>query len=234
MRLLHHTPDPLWVAVALAGSLTTAVLGQESPTTTAAIQDKLAGRVNSAVAALEGLKAFRRILAVSSGVGKPDVGPGEIDKGSLGLPLDIYTVPLNRLAAYPDTFTPEALLTDTHRTVYQVFVDGKVRTAITLQKTDSGWVAVRFGDMGMINHVKAAFDTLAARNDTLGAYRLAVQIPAIRGMAFLGVVRQGRLHLVSADSVPEVGIVAGRVLSADSVFRLLAPLAKAIDTNGPR
>lgn len=106
----------------------------------------------------------------------------EAERTTLGEPLRVFFVRLDRLRQFAQGDSARELLTDANRYVYPVLVEGKPRSAVTVELLNGRWEAVGFGGAAVAGEYAKLRELKAAggRSDFI-----AVQVPAMR-LNFLG------------------------------------------------
>ena len=124
----------------------------------------------------------------------------EIDRMTLGVPMRVFMVPLDRLQGYQSGMAPEPLLVDTKHTLYPILVDAQSRSSIMMSVIEGSWKAVSFGSPKMIRMLSAARANVASGAGVPLASIFLIEVPALNlyllGYQAAGVTRadggQGR------------------------------------------
>jgi len=148
----------------------------------------------------------------------------EMDRMTLGVPMQVFMVPLDRLQGYQSGMAPEPLLVDTKHTLYPILVDAQSRSSIMMSVIEGSWKAVSFGSPRMIRMLSAARGNVASGAGVPLSSIFLIEVPALN-LYLLGYQVAG---ITRAAGVKEDGSTTPiRPLSA--VFADLVPYAKAHD-----
>ncbi|ATB40234.1 hypothetical protein CYFUS_005682 [Cystobacter fuscus] len=151
-------------------------------------------------------------------------GPEEASTGTLGEPIPVFMVSLERLQRYQGE-DPGRLLLDLQRVVYPVQVEGEVRSLVEVQSTRGRWETVQIGGAQksrlMEKHRRGVMRTAGARVSDF----FELRVPALH-LVFLA--HHGAEGLVVTPLLDEasLGLRAGQPELASQVFSRLAPRAR--------
>jgi hypothetical protein len=106
----------------------------------------------------------------------------EAERTALGEPLRVFVVRLDRLRQFAQGDSARELLTDANRYIYPVLVEGRPRSAVTVELLNGRWEAVGFGGAAIASEYARVRELKAAGGS--GEF-IAVQVPAMR-LNFLG------------------------------------------------
>ena len=108
--------------------------------------------------------------------------PTDAERVSLGHPLHVFVVRLDRLREFKAGDNVQDLLTDARRFIFPAMIDGKPRSTITIELLNGRWEAVGFGGLGVIReYIKVR----QMKGENHNSQFVAVQIPAMQ-LNFLG------------------------------------------------
>ena len=150
----------------------------------------------------------------------------QVEQATLGQPLDVYFVRLDRLREWNGQ-DPDALVlqSKSEETVYPVFVDQQMKSSVSIFKDASAvYRPATFGDAEIAR-------SLAHYGRGQGDF--IVRVPAL-AMYFIGrkVANQVELTPVRADSrLPD--FPPGKPVPSVQILRQLAPLAKSLEDDLP-
>jgi hypothetical protein len=156
-------------------------------------------------------QASRRLVAMP--------GPDEQARASLGAPLPVAMIRLDRLRAYQPGAGIDGLIDHLNVVLYPVQVDQDVRAEMEFVRQDGSWQAVRVGASGHAHEV-------ARLSKVRGTPAYLLRVPAL-GVDFLVYGSAEALRLVLVHATPGVELQAGQPLPVQVVLRVLGPLARA-------
>jgi hypothetical protein len=148
----------------------------------------------------------------------------ELDRMTLGVPMRVFMVPLDRLQGYQSGMAPEPLLVDTKHTLYPILVDAQSRSSIMMSVIEGNWKAVSFGSPRMIRMLSAARANVASGAGVPLASVFLIEVPALN-LYLLGYQAAG---VTMATGVKEDGSTTPS-RTASAVLADLVPYAKAHD-----
>ncbi len=154
--------------------------------------------------------------------------PKELEKLRLGVPLQLFTVRLDKLKEYQKGSDPAKIIGGGNHVIYPVSVNNQVRSSITLAEVEGGWEAVSFGNPALVKLLEET------RMKSTGTTRLplssyfVVRVPALN-FYFLGYRLNNGLMLTPLLDDPRYHFKKGVSLPADEVFTALLPAAKEHD-----
>jgi len=157
--------------------------------------------------------------------------PEEVKAATLGAPLRIFMVRLDKLKEYAGSMDPRELLEDTNAVRYPVYVGKTARSGIVVREVGKEWQMESIGSPALTKALVSA----ARREEKAGASaapQFVVNIPALN-LYFVGLVEGSELTLSSAIDDPQFDLVAGKAVPAKDLFERLAAHAKQVET-GPR
>jgi len=101
----------------------------------------------------------------------------EAERATLGEPIQFFYVRLDQLREFKPEDDPNELLIDAKRYLYPVLVDGKLRSAVTVEMLKGKFVAVGFGGASLV----AEYDKVRLMKSADGRKEFkAVQIPSMQ------------------------------------------------------
>ena len=193
---------------------------------TAQVDDKMMNETRGIAA--ESLKSFQMLVIQQKNYREMGFeSPEELDKMTLGDPLQVFKVRLDQLKEYQPGSDPNKLLTGGDQFTYPVFANNQLRSSITVARTEGGWKAVSFGSptrVRLISKARPGGGTEGARIQPAGSF--VVEIPAFN-LVFVGHQAEGTLMLTPVLDNASLGLQAGVSLPADRVFTTMIPAAKA-------
>jgi len=179
--------------------------------------------------AMESLAVFKSLMANQQNYRQMGfVSPEDASRMTLGIPMQVYMVPLDRLQSYAGGISPDSLLTDTRHFIYPVHVDNQIRSSLTMAEIQGVWKAVSFGSPTLIRKIGDARMTSVGASGTSTVSHFLVEIPALN-LYFLGFRDGGVMKLSPVMDDARLSFRAGMPQPADQVFTALVPYAKAHD-----
>lgn len=152
----------------------------------------------------------------------------EAARMTLGVPMQVYMVPLDRLRNYAGGTPPESLLMDTRHILYPVRVDNQTRSSLMLAEAQGSWKAVSFGSPTLIRKICEARMISVGVTGMATVEHFVVEIPALN-LHFIGIRQGGALKLAPIVDDARLDFRAGISQPAERVFTALVPYAKAHD-----
>jgi hypothetical protein len=187
---------------------------------------------SSSLAASHGLETLRKLVNAANYRSMGFESLDEVRSASLGDPLHLYLVRLDQLRGFQPGGNPETLLTDIGQDLYPVLVAGSVRSAVLVEKQGEQWSAVGFGGANLAKALGQRRSANSAVSEAAAPSYFEVHVAAL-SMYFLGYRQENRLMLVPLVDDPKYKFSAGTPVPADNVFAVLAPAAKALQTDKP-
>jgi hypothetical protein len=154
----------------------------------------------------------------------------EVKRTTLGTPLRVYMVRLDKLKEYVASRDPKELLDDTNSVRYPVFVGEEVRSGVVVREVGTQWQVESVGRPALTKALVSAAKS-EGRSAGAGGTQFAVTIPALN-LFFIGHLANEKLELTSTADDPQFNIKAGQTLPAAEAFEQLVPYAKQMKT-GP-
>lgn len=180
--------------------------------------------------ALESLGVFKALLAAKQNYRQMGFeSADDASRMTLGTPMRVYMVPLDRLRNYAAGTDPDTLLMDTRHFLYPVRVDNQTRSSLTMAELRGEWKAVSFGSPTMIRSICDARMTSVGVSGMATVEHFLVEIPALNSY-FLGHRQSGVLKLAPIADDARLNFKSGIPQPAAQVFMALVPLAKAHDS----
>lgn len=141
----------------------------------------------------------------------------EVKNASLGEPLPMFNINLDRLKAYRPGADVNALLSASSDTIYPITSNGQVRSSVTVTKAEGGYTASSFGNAAVVQ--------------ALSRYRQApnsfvVRVPALN-MYYLGTRGEARLMLTPIVDDTRLKLQTGVAVPAEQVIEQLVPIANS-------
>ncbi len=179
--------------------------------------------------AMESLALFKTLLTDQKNYRQMGFESAEeANRMTLGIPMQVYMVPLDRLRNYAGGTPPESLLADTRHILYPVRVDNQTRSSLMLAEAQGSWKAVSFGSPTLIRKICEARMTSVGITGMAAVEHFVVEIPALN-LYFIGIRQGGALKLAPVVDDARLDFRAGISQPAEQVFTTLAPYAKAHD-----
>lgn len=183
-------------------------------------------------AASRSLSTFQRMVNERNYKGLGFESPDEIKSATLGGPLRVFMVRLDRLKEYVAGIDPNKLLVDGNQVIYPVTVHGSVRSSITVEKPNGGWRGETFGSSNLVKALESARAADSAASKIPSQEYFAVSIPALN-LYFLGHRVESRLMLTPIIDDARFKLKAGATLAAEQVLERIVPYAREQKT-GPK
>ncbi|NOU09781.1 MAG: hypothetical protein HOO98_07160 [Nitrospira sp.] len=158
----------------------------------------------------------------------------EIKYATLGNPIPVKHFRLKKLQNYKSKEDLGGLLTDSHETIYPIYVHGAVRSSVTVSVMGMGgdWKWIATGAPKFTQELEQVHAQVKDKEPFL------VQNRAL-GLRFLGAFRNKELKLFSlspktllllSNQIATLFPKEGEEASADDVFKALAPISKELLT----
>ena len=207
------------------------VVGSAIGQTSNGEQSKIPSDANEA--AVESLNTYEALFPQRNVETLNEQGPQA--KATLGEPMRDYIIGLNSLKSW-DGNDPSILLISTDRIVYPIADNSVVQSDVTISKKNGRWEAVAFGSTTEAQSRSRIRDEIKTKVPSgpggQEATFIQVRIPALN-VSFLAQQESGQLIFAPIQSVPNLGIEAGKREPATQVLHRLQPAAKQIDSNVP-
>lgn len=155
--------------------------------------------------------------------------PTEVSQATLGQPMKVFQVRLDRLKKYEPNMPPDSLLeTANNQIVFPLNVNRQARCSITVCTRKKRWVASRFGSSNLTKLLSAARQaSMKITRLPLSAYTI-VRIPALNMVFIAHRDKETKgLMLTPILSDPKLKMKAGSSMPATEVFNKLVPLARS-------
>jgi hypothetical protein len=169
-----------------------------------------------ATAAQEGLVTFQKLVDAKNYAQLGFSSPEAAARATLGEPMQIFLIRLDKLQNFTGDTNPDTLLTDARRTLYPVELDKRVATSLTVTQRDDGWRATDFGNRSIARAVTRY------RSDP-GDF--IVHAAALK-LYFVGRRTEGRLMLIPVMHDERLGFRAGESIPAERVLATLQQAAQ--------
>ena len=141
----------------------------------------------------------------------------EFERATLGQPMPVFRIDLDRLLAFNPDQDPLQLLTDVSRQIFPVVVDQQVKSSVVVEAPDGRtWRATGYGEATLVQ----ALSKVRPQGDSL-----VVQIPAL-GLYFQGTRSENGLALTPILDDPRFDFATGRTQDAKAVLARILPAAK--------
>jgi hypothetical protein len=153
----------------------------------------------------------------------------EAKTATLGTPLVVYYVPLDKLRTYTAMADPVSLLAGGDRLLYPVLLGRTVRSSVTLAKVNGAWTHVISGRPLFAATIFTARSDDAAKSRVLETRYVEVSVPAL-SMEFIGRAGGTGLVLIPLRDYPALALMGGQTYSAADVFQRLSAVARRNNT----
>lgn len=193
--------------------------GASASNATAAVIGPLAGTTPKE-AATHSLDQLKGLVDANNFEAFGFLSADEAARAELGRSMSISSVPLDRLLAYRQGSDPGALLTDGGDQIFEVLVDGNVRSSIVVGAFGQAWEGKRLGGPRLI----AALAALHGDDQDF-----VIAVPSMN-VWLVGRTQDGQLVATPAFDYPTLELFAGTGKPAGDVFDVLAKHAPAPDT----
>lgn len=165
-----------------------------------------------------GLAALKQLAAGEGASALGLASDKEAESATLGQKYDVFFIPLDRLRSYQPGSPAAELLVQSPDAVFPVIVGGQVRSAITVTRSEGGFVASEVGSAELMQQ------TVRVAPRTPGDF--LVRVPAL-GLQFAGRNVNGHLVLTPITADPRfMRMQPGAPLPAETVLGLLVPIAR--------
>jgi len=177
-------------------------------------------------AAMEGLQAFRGLVDENNFRELGFESREELGGATLGEPIRVFLVRLDRLKEFQATSDPRGLLTDTRQLIFPVTAGGQTRSSITVGDQNGRWAATSFGGPNLIKQLTAVRQGMGP----VGPSIMYVKVPSLNAY-FVGSADAGdaELMLTPLNDLPDSQLKRGGRVSAKDAFAALVPAARAHD-----
>lgn len=180
-------------------------------------------------AASLGLKTFPAMVNEKNFSAMGFRSVSEVRQATLGEPMKVFTVRLDKLMKYEDGMKAETLLEKANSQVmFPLTVNREARCAITVSLRKEQWVVTRFGSSHLTKLVSSARQASVKETRLPLSSYTVVRVNALN-MVFVG--HQDRktkqLMLTPILDNPRLELRAGSSLPATEVFKKLVPLARS-------
>jgi hypothetical protein len=170
-------------------------------------------------AARKSLEAFRALVTDENFKALGFVSRDEVSVAQLDVPLHVFRVQLDQLQKYEPRSDPEKLLIDSDRVIYPITVKEQIRSSLEVEKNGDSWQGTNFGSPELVKLLTTA------RKDKSD---FVVWVPALN-LYFIANRRDNRLQLTPILDYPNLGLSAGRTLTADEAFTAILSAARSHD-----
>lgn len=147
----------------------------------------------------------------------------EAAKTTRGEKIKVYMLGLTELKAYRSGDNAKKVLLDTHEIVYPLYVDGALKTAVSIRKRKGGWKTASIGgsEIHSLEPVRASH--AKANKLSVKSYYI-VRVPGMY-LSFLGYDKGKELYLIPTHEHPDVKLAVGKSAPAGDIFAKIKPLA---------
>ena len=151
-----------------------------------------------------------------------NLSEAEAANTTLGKKVRIYMIELDALNSYKAGDSAKKLVIDTKEISFPVYLDGHLKTALSIRKREGGWKNASFGS-SEIAMVMAIRDAHAQENNIKEADYSLVRVPGLY-LSFLGYYKKGDLYLIPLNEHPELNLVLGEAVPAGDLYLQMKPL----------
>ena len=149
----------------------------------------------------------------------------EVKDATLGAPLSVYMVPLDRLREFTPETKAESLIVPTNEALFPVQVGDQVRTGLKLRNVDGKWRFSSFGASDVVKAVAKTAKTASARPRAIAGSQFVVTVPALH-LYFIAHREPEGLMFTPTASDTRFKLQPGRSLPASAALQELVPYAK--------
>jgi hypothetical protein len=151
--------------------------------------------------------------------------PAELKTATVGTPVQLVFVPLDKLVAYRKGQEGSALLQSGGGLIVPVLVGTGVRCAVFLNSAASGYTGVGLGSPHMTRLVTESIAAAAKSHHVAPQTLVIVKIPALF-LTFIARFAGTEIWLTPVASAPRWDLHAGQEVTADNVFARLQDAAR--------
>lgn len=187
------------------------ITGQPQGEGTTALQGK-----DPDEAARKSLEAFRGLVTEANYKPLGFASRDEIAAAQLDMPFQVFRVQLDMLQKYEPRSDPEKLLVNADRVIYPLTVKGEFRSSLEVEKRGNVWEGTTLGSPELARAL------IKARKDKSD---FVVWVPALN-LYFDANRSDNRLMLAPILDYPNLGLNAGRTMTADEAFTAILPAAR--------
>jgi hypothetical protein len=155
----------------------------------------------------------------------------EAKSATLGEPILVYDVPLNKLQGFSPSEPSGSLLAGGNRLLYPVQLNQQVRSSVTVANVNGEWTPVSSGRPVFAASIFGLRTSDAAKAGVPVTSYIEVSIPALN-LEFLGRVSGKNLYLIPIRDYQGLGLSAGQAYPEVELFARLAAVAR-MGNNGP-
>lgn len=220
----------------LTSSMLTCVMAADgaSATEEATFAESVAKKIasNTMEAKTAAPVALNRLAAAASTENYRLLGfrsPEEAKSSSLGTPVLIYDVPLDKLRSFPVMGESISLLVGGNRLLYPVLSNLEVRSSVTVGKVNGTWTPLSSGRPKFAASIFGARNSDATKAGMPETSYIEISIPALN-LEFLGRVDAENLFLIPIRDYQALGLSAGQAYPGREVFARLAAIARRQNT----
>jgi hypothetical protein len=149
----------------------------------------------------------------------------EAKAATLGSPILVYYVPLDKLRMYSPNADPTSIFAGGEQLLYPVLLGQTVRSSVTLAKMNGQWMHVMSGRPIFSATIFAARENDAAKTKAAQTSYVQVSVPALN-LEFLGRASGSTFLLIPLRDYPSLTLRTGQSYAANAVFVRLAGLAR--------
>jgi len=160
-----------------------------------------------------------RVLAAGGGERILGISAASAAAATLGQPMRVYTVPLERLRAHTAIQATASLVVATQSYIYPVVAGGQEVTTIEVSEIGGRWVGHAYGRASLARSI-AAYRT--APTDKL------IFVPSANEL-FIGKGEGEQLRVTPISTSTKLGLVEGREITGAAAAQHLVPEARAYD-----
>lgn len=173
---------------------------------------------DAAAAARQGLDTLENLAEIQEPAALGFESKEQVASATLGEPMQVFTVALDDLRSFAAaTDDPEPLLEDSDRSIFPVEVDGRARSSVLVEKSDSRFRSVSVGSPSLAQ----ALDSTRPEGDSF-----VVHVQALSTYLHASRTADG-IQMTPVFSDPRFEFTAGRAMAARDALGRMVEAAKA-------
>lgn len=151
-----------------------------------------------------------------------NLSEAEAAKATRGKKIKVFVVGLDKLKAFNPGDKAKKVLIDTKEIVYPIYVEGKLKTSISIRRSGGGWKNASIGGAEIHFLEPVRMKHSQANKINVVSY-IIVRVPAVY-LSFLGYYEKGDLYLIPTHEHPDIKLDVGKGAPAADIFVKLKPL----------
>lgn len=153
---------------------------------------------------------------------------GEVKDAYLGDPIQVFMVRLDKLQEYEPGDDPLKLLSNCESIIYPLLVNDQVRSSIEIEKINETWKPSQFGGENLAKMLTKTRTQISGSTKIDITLFFAVLVPALN-LHFIAHKTNNLMMLTPVIENQGFDFKSGIPISADKVFEIILPAAKAHD-----